>query len=363
MNVPKPRKLSSGNYFIQMRLGGESVSVTAPTSKECIREASYIKAEYLAGKRVQTKEEPPKETITLTQAIDKYIDEKYNTLSPSTIRGYRAVQKHRFQEVMETPMDEIMLLNWQEIANKEALSCSAKYLDNAYSFLQTVVKYNTKQSLPDITLPAIKPANTSFLMPEEVLKFVDAVKDTKIAVPALLALSSMRISEITALDWKDIPPNPDFIRTNGAVVRDEVNGWAKKSTNKNETSTRNVPILIPELKEAIEKSRKPSGPVIGVKQDTLRQNVHRICKQEGITDVTIHGLRHSFASLAYHLGLPEKVTQEIGGWKDSGTMHRIYTHIAQQDITRYKGVLSDFYERKKKESANKNANKAKSTWN
>ena len=39
MKVPEPRKLKSGTWFIQMRLGGESVPVSAATRTECIRQA------------------------------------------------------------------------------------------------------------------------------------------------------------------------------------------------------------------------------------------------------------------------------------------------------------------------------------
>ena len=66
--------------------------------------------------------------------------------------------------------------------------------------------------------------------------------------------------------------------------------------------------------------------------------------------VGTHGLRHSFASLAYYLEVPEKVTMEIGGWADDQTMRRIYTHIAQADVKRYEQAFSGFF-------ANKNANK------
>lgn len=361
MKVPKARKLKSGTWFIQLRLGGESIPVNGYSEKEVTREAQRLKAEYLAGKRLPALQEPIDEqkSITLTKAIDRYIEEKYNTLSPSTIRGYRAIQKNRFQSQMKTLMSNILDQNWQSIVNSEAALCSPKYLENAYAFLSAVTKYSIQKGLPEVTLPQVPPSNTPFLMPAEILVFVDAVKDTKIAVPALLAISSMRISEITALDWKNIPLNPDFIRTTGAVVRDEVNAWTRKKTTKNETSTRNVPILIPELKDAIERNRKLAGPVLCVKQDTLRQNVHRICKSAGITDVTIHGLRHSFASLAYYLKMPEKIAMEIGGWKDASTMHKIYTHIAQSDISRYKTEMADFYSRKPSEAsqnANKNAN-------
>ncbi|WP_308856132.1 hypothetical protein [uncultured Oscillibacter sp.] len=83
MKLPEPRKLPSGNYFIQLRLGGESISVTEANRAACIREARAIKAEYLAGKRAKAAPEAP----TLTEAIDTYITERSNPLSPLTIRG------------------------------------------------------------------------------------------------------------------------------------------------------------------------------------------------------------------------------------------------------------------------------------
>ena len=53
MKLPEPRRLASGNYFIQLRLGGESISITESSRAACIREARAIKAEYLAGKRAK----------------------------------------------------------------------------------------------------------------------------------------------------------------------------------------------------------------------------------------------------------------------------------------------------------------------
>lgn len=53
MNVPKARKLASGTWFIQLRLGGESIPVSGATEKAVTREAERIKAEYRAGAREQ----------------------------------------------------------------------------------------------------------------------------------------------------------------------------------------------------------------------------------------------------------------------------------------------------------------------
>lgn len=129
----------------------------------------------------------------------------------------------------------------------------------------------------------------------------------------------------------------------GAVVLNEENKKVRKRTNKNATSTRNVPVMIPELAEALERDRKPSGSLMGMHQNSLRYGIAKICKENDLPDIGIHGLRHSFASLAYHLQIPEKIAMEIGGWADATTMHKIYTHIARADITRYQTKMTDFF--------------------
>ena len=365
MKTPKPRKLPSGNWFIQLRLGGESIPVTASTEKECTRQAVAVKAEYLAGKRSPKLPEEEKAVVTLSEAMDQYIQEKSNTLSPSTIRGYRKIQKYRFQSIAQEDVEKLAGAPerfWQTVVNDEAAACSPKYLKNAFGFVKGVLRYATGRLIPDVQLSAAVPSQRAFLMPDEIIPFVEAVKGTFFEIPALLALSSMRISEIQALRWENISKDPDFIRTTGAVVLDSENKLTKKKQGKNVTSSRNVPILIPSLKEAIERERKPSGPVMDITQDRLRENVHKVCIRNGLTDVSIHGLRHSFASLAYHLRMPEKIAMEIGGWSDPGTMNKIYTHIAQSDITRYQTEMANFYAGKhgsEKENANENANAQK----
>lgn len=339
MKVPKAKKLPSGSWFIHLRLGGENIPITAATEKDCIRQAQLIKAEHLAGKR--EKKNRAADSSTLRQILDEYISDHTNTLSPETIRGYRVIQRNRFQAYMDKPISK--LPSWQRMVNAEAAACSAKTLHNAWGLVRSAIAYKTGTAPDNIALPSVPPARKAFLTPDQIRVFVAAVKDTKYAVPLLLGLCSLRSSEILALDWSDIPSNPDYIRVKGSLVRDEQCHLVKKPQNKTRSSTRNVPIMIPELKEAIERDRQPSGPVVTCSQAALRRASTRICAENGLPDVGIHGLRHSFASLAYHLQIPEKIAMEIGGWSDPATMHNIYVHIASFDITRYQTKMTDFY--------------------
>ena len=352
MKVPKARKLSSGTWFIQLRLGGQSIPVTGKTEKACVHNAEAVKADWLAKKRLPEAQKETNAGLTVFQAIDAYIEKKSRVLSPSTVRGYRTIQKTRFVSTMNRKISEIKDSEWQGIVNAECALAAPKTVNNAFKFIRTVIRHEADReiSMSKIRLPSVPPANAAFLQPEEIPIFVDAVKDLSIAVPALLALSSLRASEISALRWENIPKNPKFIQVRGAMVRDADSVWVLKKQNKNAASTRNVPILIPELAKALERDRKPSGPVMPCDQATLRAAVRKVCEDAGITGVSTHGLRHSFASLAYHLQIPEQIAMGIGGWSDPGTMRKIYTHIAKSDISRYQNALSDFY-------ANKNANK------
>lgn len=363
MKVPKAKKQPSGNWFIQLRLGGKSIPITAATERACTRDAQAIKATYLAGKQISTQDADQEDestdipTLTLTAAIDAYISSKDAILSPSTLRGYRTIQRNRFQSLMEREISGIQDEEWQGLINEEAKLVGPTTVKKAFTFIRTVILHQTGHSIPvdRITMPEPIPAVRAYLTPDEIPKFVAAVKNTEFAVPALLALSSLRISEIAALCWQDIPKGAAFIRVAGAVIPGPDHKYRRREQNKNRTSTRNVPVLIPELAAALERDRRPTGDVMPYSQTYLREGIHRICREAGITDVTVHGLRHSFASLAYYKRVPERVTMEIGGWADTATMQKIYTHIAQSDINRYETELAAFYN-PALQNANKNAN-------
>lgn len=338
MKIPTARKLSSGSWFIQLRLGGESISITERSEKECIRQAQYIKSEYLAGKREKAADKLP----TLSDAIDDYIKSKSNILSPSTIRGYRTIQRTRFKGQMGLSLSDISAADWIQACNQEATLCSAKTLTNAWRFLVTVIR-SAGGTPPSVTLPQVVPNERPFLDAAQIKAFISATNGDPYQIPALLALSSLRESEILGLKWEHVDLTGRRILVKGAVVPDEHHKFVLKPTNKNRTSTRYVPILMDELYNALAGAKEPSGPVVTFSSASLLRHINQICAKAGVPKVGVHGLRHSFASLAYHLQVPEKYTMQIGGWADNQTMRKIYTHIAASDMDRFGTKFSDFF--------------------
>ena len=352
MKVPKAKNLPSGNWFIHLRLGGENIPITAKTEKACTKQAQVIKAEYLAGRREKL---PTLDDITLTQCIDKYIQRRAQ-LSPATLRGYKIIQKNYFQAYMEKPIRSIK--NWQEVYDSEKQRLSPYTLKNAFGFLRSVYKETMRREMPVVDMLPPTRSERPFLDKEEIRQFLAAIEGRNCEIGALLALHSLRVSETLDLTWEDVDLKRKRLRVHGAVVPDADNKWVRKDTNKNDTSRRYVPIFIPRLEELLAEHYGDDRPVCRYTTEAgLYKAINNACESAGLPKVGNHGLRHSFASLVVLLHLPEPVLQAVGGWKDSATVHKIYTHISQRDLEEQLADVQAWFEDQPDTNANENANR------
>ena len=343
MKIPKIERLPSGNYFCRLRLNGVSIPITAETETECERLAYLKKAEFLAGKTHVQK--TPKET-TLQEALDKYISANKRTLSPSTVRSYTIYAKNRFPDYRAKKISKI---KWQEMIDVELGLASEKTVKNAWGLVVPALKH-IGYPVPKVRLSPAPINEIPFLQPEEIQKFCTAVKGRSYEIPVLLALHGLRLSEIRGLKWQNVDLSNDVITVKGAMVR-SIDGYIDKKTNKNKTSTRPVPIMIPQLHDALTAVTDKTGNVASINGGTLLDDVKRSCKRAGVTEVTVHGLRHSFASLCFFLGIPEKQIQEWGGWKNNTTLNRIYIRVAASMKTDSRNKFENFFSAEGKPAA------------
>lgn len=331
IKVPEPKQLPSGNWHIY--LAAEKRSVTETTKDRCIAKAKAIRAGFVE----QQKKLP---SLTWTKAIDAYIGDRSESLSPETVRGYRIIQRNRFQDVMQKPISTPV--NWQAEINNALAGLADKTVKNSWGLMTAIMKANGL-SVPRVLFPVKKKHERNFLDPQQIITFCESAKGDTCEMPILLGLHSLRMSEIKALRFPDsFNLKDEYINVSGAVVRDEHNKSIFKVQNKTSASERTVPIMIPRLRELLE-AHSNEGRVVRQTPSTINKHIHAIAKKAGLPDITEHCLRHSFASLGYHLNLSELEVVSMGGWSDGAIVHRIYMHLAQRDRMKAKNKMAKFY--------------------
>lgn len=336
MKIPTAKKLPSGSWFVRIRVNGEDIGITRPTEKEALAEAMAIKAGVKAAEKTAEK------NLTVGDCVDRYIDARTATASPSTIRGYKSDRKNRFQALMGCHVAGLKDIDYQRAIDRESRNVSAKTIRNAWGTIAAAVEAETGQR-PRVNLPAAVRQEHPFLQPEQIPVFVEAVRGRSTEAAILLGLHSMRRSEIFGAKWSSIDVKAKVIHVRGSAVLDESGHLTQKPTNKTRASRRDIPIIIPRLQELAEDATDKDAYIYTFSPTFLYEDVNRVCRRCGFPEIGVHGLRHSFASLAYHVGVPEKIAATIGGWDDYATMHNIYTHLAQSDLAKSASAMRDFF--------------------
>ncbi|MDR3255735.1 MAG: tyrosine recombinase XerC [Synergistaceae bacterium] len=146
----------------------------------------------------------------------------------------------------------------------------------------------------------------------------------------LLYGSGLRVSEVTSLDWDDVDLPERWLRVSGKgskerlvpfsmTARELVNRW------KSQTTERGQPV---EGDEPVFSAGKAKA------QRLTDRTVHRMvvasAKRVGLSGVTPHTLRHSFATHMLENGAPLRVIQELLGHESLVTTQRYLTVTTEQ---------------------------------
>lgn len=335
IKVPAPTKLPSGSWRIVLR--PEHESVTEPTRELCLARARAIRAGFL-----EQKKEATARGLTLREAIDKHIAKRRpRPLSPSTIRGYETIKAHRFPGKIDQPLADVS--DWQDELADASETLAPKTISNAWGLVTTVMRENGV-AVPAVVLPEKDPLiETPWLTPSEILRFLPAIKGTRFEVGALLALHSLRRSEIFALTWDHIDLDLQRITVSGSVVPNKDGEFVQRAENKSARSRRVVRIVIPRLAEELARRKAEDLPILDCTIQSLYGGINLVCRKAGLPECGVHGLRRSFVSLGYHLRMSELEVQEIGGWNDAQTVHKHYLRLAQEDRLNAENKLDEFY--------------------
>lgn len=321
MKTPVAKQLPSGNWFCRVRVDGKDIGITKPTEKECIAEAMAIKAG-IKQSAAHTA------NITLTEAIDRYIADRQNILSPSTIRGYRTLQRNRFPRLMKMQVKKIDTQAVQRAVNDEAAAISAKTIKNALGLISGVLGYY-EVKIGKLTLKEDPEKEKIIYTKEQLGKLLEAIRGTEVEIPVLLAAwLGLRRSEILGLRWDAIDFENGVIAIVEALVPDEQNKMVSKGT-KTAKSTRKLDCP-PYILAALAAAERKGDHVVEMNAETMRRHLKKVCQDAGLPYVGFHALRHQNASVMLLLNVPDKYVMERGGWSNTQTPKMIYQHTMDE---------------------------------
>lgn len=328
IRVPVPKHKGNA-WFAQVTVDGERVYISGDTEEEY-----YAKARAAKSGLIEAKKAAPK--LTLGTAIDRFIHDRDAVLSPSTIKSYKSYRAHRLADYMDTDVNAI---NYQRMINEESRVVSPKTVHNLWRLVMASLKH-ADIPVPSVNLPQKTKADRPWLDYQQIQTLLAVCKDKPYELGVVLGLHGLRRSEILHLTADDIDLDRGVIHVRGASVIGSNGRLVDKDTNKTSLSTRDVHIVIPRLNSLISGL---NGRLITDHPNTLYREVNAVCRGSGLPQVGVHGLRHSFASLAYHLQWSEATTMREGGWSNPDTVHKIYTHLAAQDANEDIRRMKRFY--------------------
>lgn len=335
MKLPAPKKLPSGSWRASIMVNGQRISVTRPTEKECVAALAAIKAGAAPDPQRPRK-------VTLHDGIDAYVESKHDALSPSTVRGYKIMQRHRFQSLMQRNVYDITKLDVQRAVNAEAKLCSAKTVKNAYGLIRPVLKFYGVDVF-GVTLPQMVKPLKRYLQPEDIGALIQAVQGDPCEIPILLAVwLGMRRSEISGLCWDCVDLDAGVLHIRRRLIPDEDNQWVLEGGAKNLSSQRSI--QCPDyILEKIRALPSRSGRLFPMNPETIRKHVHRACRRAGITDTTIHGLRHTNAAVMKVLGVDDRHAMARGGWSCESTYKKTYSYVFASKATEDDQQINNYF--------------------
>lgn len=322
----KIEKLPSGSYRIRLQEAGKRYTITVP----------YKPTEKQAYTLIREKISHPSgsyDSLTFDKAIERYIKNKDAILSPSTIRGYKSMQKNIPDEFKNMELGSISAEDVQKLVNDYSGKHNAKSVHNLHGFVCAVLSTFAPQIELHTTLPKKTPKKAYMPTSDEVNKLLEYAKGSEYYVALCLACSSCRRSEYAAATIDDIHYDKEgnaYLSINKAMVPDENNKYVIKKMPKTESSIRDIPIPKQLLKVILEQ-----GYIYRYNINAVDKYLRTTLPKLGIPMFSVHALRHFYASYMHHLGYSDASIMAAGGWtRGSNVMQKIYIEEMESNKTR-----------------------------
>lgn len=346
--MAKAKKLPSGSWRTQIYLGKDAAgkriveSFTAPTARESERLAAIAAAE---------RKRKEKQTLTLGQAMDEFINTcRVQGYSPSTIPAYISIRQNSFPGLVNARIDRITVNDVQAAIDARAKDHSPKTVRNDFYFVKSVLeKYAPDLDLRNITIAKRKKQKKRLFSERwayDVLKYARSNFEPDFYLYCCFTVSAgLRPSEAYALTWGDLSAEPiaaltpdgksfemGLLNVEKAAVRDEKRVYVGKDP-KTDAGER-VLRLDWSFFAAIynEKPRgKDSERILLLKPNLVPYRWKKVKEALSLPDnMRFYDLRHVFATSVAYSGASEEELASAMGHSTSAFSHQVYVEMFRE---------------------------------
>lgn len=294
-------------------------------------------------------------SMTLSQWLTRWMDEIVRpSRAATTIYGYtKIIENHLVPALGEVPIQQLAPAQIQRyytmLLREKGLSPNTirRHHDLLSSSLRAALRLDMLSRCPTerVEPPRVIPKEARYYSPEDLKRLYAAVEGHWLELPVRLAgCLGLRREEICGLKWSCV----DFERRRIHIqaARTCAGGTVIQKETKNRSSNRVLlltdelaPLLRREyLRQQQERQRMGAGwPDTDLllvnpdgrpySPDSVTRSFRRFILTRQLPGITLHGLRHTFATVASAQGAPLFEIGRALGHSTPATTGRIYTHL------------------------------------